>query len=156
MSKYIAILTMALGTLLAVAAEQFPDISTEELKKAILEKKVVLLDVNGTESYNEHHIPGALNFEGVKDKLASKLPSDKKALVVAYCGNEHCPAYRTGAQAAQKLGYTNVKHYAMGIQGWLKTGEPVENGKKTTSTDSVSCDKTTGCCSGEKALAASN
>jgi len=109
-----------------VAADKFADISTSELKKAIAEKKVTLIDVNGSESWEKHHIPGALNFEAVEKKLADKLPADKNALVVAYCGNEQCPAYRAGAQAAKKLGYTNVKHYAHGIQGWLKLGEPTE------------------------------
>ena len=130
MKKYIFALTLALGTFIAVAAaDKFADISTTSLKKAIAAKQVVLLDVNGTESWKEHHIPGALDFEAVGDKLAGKLPADKKTLIVAYCGNEQCPAYRAGALAAQKLGYTNVKHYAKGIQGWLKTGEPVEKAK---------------------------
>ena len=128
--KYIVALTLALGTYLAAAAaEKFADISTADLTKAIAAKRVALLDVNGTESWKEHHIPGALDFEAVADNLAAKLPADKQTLIVAYCGNEHCPAYRRGAQAAQKLGYTHIKHYAQGIQGWLKTGEPVEKAK---------------------------
>lgn len=130
MNKYIIALTLAISTFVAVAAEKFADISTADLKKAIVEKKVVLLDVNGTESWQQHHIPGALNFETVSTKLAEKLPADKSALIVAYCGNEECPAYRAGALAAKKLGYTNIKHYAKGIQGWLKTGEPVETATK--------------------------
>jgi len=124
MRNYIIAFTLALGTALAVAADKFPDISTAELKQAISEKKVTLLDVNGTESWRKGHIPGALNFEKVEGGLAAKLPSDKHALIVAYCGNEKCPAYRAGAQAAKELGYTNVKHYAKGIQGWVKAGEP--------------------------------
>lgn len=102
------------------------DISLEDLKKAIADKKAVLLDCNGTESYKKGHIPGALNFEAVKDELAKKLPEDKGALVVAYCGSALCPAYKAGAEAAQKLGYTNVKHYADGKAGWEKAGEKFE------------------------------
>lgn len=115
-----------LSGLLAVAADQFPEITTAALKKAVTEKKAVLLDVNGSDSWQKGHIPGALDFQVVKDQLAAKLPADKTALVVAYCGNEHCPAYRAAALAAQKLGYTNVKHYTPGIQGWVKAGEPTE------------------------------
>lgn len=130
MRNYIIALALALGTFAATAAEKFADISTADLKKAIAEKKVVLLDVNGTASWEKQHIPGALNFETVEAKLSDKLPADKSALVVAYCGNEHCPAYRKGATAAQKLGYTNIKHYAKGIQGWVELGEPTEAGAK--------------------------
>jgi rhodanese-related sulfurtransferase len=95
-----------------------PRSSHDELKSAIKEKKVTLLDVNGTDTYKEGHIPGAIDFTQAKAELKSKLPADKSALVVAYCGNENCPAYAAGAKAAQELGYTNVKHYKWGIAGW--------------------------------------
>lgn len=113
---------------LVLADDAFPSISTEDLKQAIASKKVVLLDVNGTESWQEGHIPGALDFDKVEGKLAKVLPADKNALVVAYCGNERCSAYKAGAAAAKKLGYTNVKHYSKGIAGWKKSGEKTESG----------------------------
>lgn len=116
--------TLAIAALFAmnVAAEdaKFPTISTDDLKKAIEEKKVTLIDVNGTDSWKEGHIPGAIDFEGQQAKLAKMLPVDKNALIVAYCGNEACPAYKAGARAAKELGFKNVKHYAAGIQGWSK------------------------------------
>ncbi|MBM3902371.1 MAG: rhodanese-like domain-containing protein [Verrucomicrobia bacterium] len=113
---------------LALADDAFPSISTEDLKQAIAAKKVVLLDVNGTESWQEGHIPGALDFDKVEGKLAKVLPAEKGTLVVAYCGNERCSAYKAGAAAAKKLGYTNVKHYSKGIAGWKKSGEKTESG----------------------------
>ena len=113
---------------LALADDAFPSISTEDLKQAIAAKKVVLLDVNGTESWQDGHIPGALDFDKVEGKLAKVLPADKNALVVAYCGNERCSAYKAGATAAKKLGYTNVKHYSKGIAGWKKSGEKTDSG----------------------------
>jgi rhodanese-related sulfurtransferase len=128
MKKLVTLLcAFALTPLLAIGADKFPDISHDELKQAIAEKKVALIDVNGSDSYKEGHIPGAVDFESTKD-LASKLPSDKNALVVAYCGNEQCSAYQAGAAKAKALGYTNVKHYAKGIAGWKKSGEKTEKG----------------------------
>jgi rhodanese-related sulfurtransferase len=127
MKKLLATLcALALTPLLALAAEKFPDISHDELKKAISEKKVVLIDVNGSDSFKSGHIPGAVDFESKKSELASALPKDKDALVVAYCGNEQCGAYQAGAKKAKELGYTNVKHYAKGIQGWKAAGEATE------------------------------
>ena len=120
--------TLVLSSIVAFAAEKFPDISHDELKKAIEEKKVVLIDVNGSESYKSGHIPGAINFETAKSDLSSQLPKDKDALVVAYCGNEKCGAYQAGAKKAKELGYTNVKHYSKGIAGWKKAGEKTEKG----------------------------
>jgi len=126
MRKLLALVcTLALGSF-AVADDKYPDISHDELKAALAAKKVTLLDVNGTETYVKGHIPGAIDFTKTQDTIASKLPKDKGALIVAYCANENCTAYQQGAKAAKELGYTNVKHYAKGIMGWKDSGEPVE------------------------------
>lgn len=125
MKKFLSLLAaLAAVPLLALADDAFPSISTDDLKAAIAGKQVTLLDVNGSESYSEAHIPGAVNFETAATDLAKVLPADKNALVVAYCGSERCTAYKAGAEAAKKLGYTNVKHYSKGIAGWKKAGEP--------------------------------
>jgi len=103
-----------------------PDISLADLKQAIADKAVTLLDCNGSASYAEGHIPGAINFATARAALAGKLPKEKSTLVVAYCGGPKCGAYKAGAQAATKLGYTNVKHFSAGIKGWKAAGEKVE------------------------------
>lgn len=102
------------------------DISLADLKQAIEDKSVVLLDCNGTKSYTSGHIPGALDFESTKSNLAKSLPKDKSALIVAYCGGPKCMAYKAGTKAATKLGYTNVKHFSGGISGWKNSGEKFE------------------------------
>lgn len=119
----------ALVTSVFAASEKVADISHDDLKAAIAAGKVTLIDVNGSQTYNAGHIPGAINFEANADKLASLLPADKSALVVAYCGNEKCGAYKQGVAAAEKLGYTNVQHYSKGIAGWKKAGETTEKSK---------------------------
>ena len=104
-----------------------PDITLADLKQAIADKAVVLLDCNGSKSYASGHIPGAIDFEGVKAEIAKSLPMDKSTLVVAYCGGPKCRAYKSGAEAATKLGYTNVKHFSGGISGWKAAGEKAES-----------------------------
>ncbi len=103
-----------------------PDISIAVLKKAIADKTVLLIDCNGSKRYASGHIPGAIDFATASADLASKLPTDKAALVVAYCGGPMCHAYKAGVEAAETLGYTNVKHFSGGISGWKKAGEKVE------------------------------
>ncbi len=117
---------LALSVALPARAAEVPSIGHAALVKAISAKKVTVLDVNGTDSYRSGRIPGALNYEAVEGKLKSALPANKKALVVAYCGNEYCGAYKRAALAAQKLGYTNVKHYSPGIAGWKKSGAKID------------------------------
>lgn len=129
MKKLVTLLATAMVAGLVHAA-QFPEISIADVKSAISTNSAVLLDVNGTDSWLEGHVPGAIDFVANKDKLAALLPQDKNALVVAYCGNPHCTAYLKAATAAQALGYTNVKHMTAGIAGWKDAGETVEKGTK--------------------------
>ena len=106
--------------------QKVEDISIKDLKKAIEEKKVTVIDVNGTDSYKEGHVPTAIDYEANAKKLKEVLPKEKDALIVAYCGGPQCGAYKTAAKAAMALGYTNVKHLSAGISGWKSAGEKVE------------------------------
>ena len=126
--KLLTALLLSLGLAGAVFAKssKVPDISHADLEKAIASKAVTLIDANGTESFKEGRIPGAIDYATAKAKLAAMLPKDKGALIVAYCGNEYCSAYLSAAMAAVDLGYTNVKHYSRGIDGWRKSGAKVE------------------------------
>ncbi len=143
MKKFIlTLLTAALAFTGITRADEYPDISIGDLKKAIAEKKVVIIDVNGSDSWKSGHVPTAVDFQASKEKLADVLPKDKGALVVAYCGGPSCNAYQAAAKAATTLGYTNVKHLSAGISGWMKAGEKtekakVEKPKKTASTDAA-------------------
>jgi rhodanese-related sulfurtransferase len=125
MKKILPLIALLLISLNALAGS-FPDISLSDLKGAIAAKQVTLLDVNGPVSYANGHIPGAIDFTAHTANLTAVLPSDKNALIVAYCGNEHCGAYARAAEAARKLGYTNVQHFKPGIAGWKEAGEATE------------------------------
>ena len=124
--KKLLVLGAAAFIAAAVYAGQFPDITISDVKTAIADKKVTLLDANGSDSWKKGHIPGAIDFAGNKDKLSQLLPKDKNALIVAYCGGPKCQAYQAAAKAAEKLGYKNVKHLVAGISGWHEAGEKME------------------------------
>lgn len=125
MKKLFALLAATFLTLPLFAGE-FPDISITELKQAIAEKKVAVIDVNGSDSYKNGHVPSAVDYQASMSDFASKLPADKGALIVAYCGGPSCNAYTKAANAAKKLGYTNVKHLSAGISGWMQAGEKTD------------------------------
>jgi len=124
-----ALIAFSTGTARAQACapagdtKSVPDIALAELKQAVADKSVTLIDCNGSAAYAAGHIPGAINFATSKEDLAAKLPENKAALVVAYCGGPACGAYKAGAAAAAKLGYTNVKHFSGGTKGWKEAGE---------------------------------
>jgi rhodanese-related sulfurtransferase len=125
MKKLLGLLT-ALVMATVVIAGEYPDLSVKELKQKIEKKEVVVIDVNGTESWEKGHIPGAIDFESNEEKLASLLPKDKNALIVAYCGGPKCMAYKQAAKKAEALGYKNVKHLSAGISGWKEAGEKTD------------------------------
>jgi len=125
MKKFLSLLIIPLLAI-TVFAGSFPDISLPDLKSAIAAKKVTLLDVNGPVTYANGHIPGAIDYTAHTADLVTVLPADKSSLIVAYCGNERCGAYARAAEAAAKLGYTNVQHFKPGISGWKAAGEPTE------------------------------
>lgn len=127
MKKVIAALSfLTLAAFAWAASPQVTDISQGDLEAAIAGKSAAILDVNGSESYRLGHIPGAIDFLAHRQEIARLLPADKSTLIVAYCGDIHCAAYRQAANAALELGYTNVKHFAPGIKGWRESGARTE------------------------------
>ncbi|MBM3850605.1 MAG: rhodanese-like domain-containing protein [Verrucomicrobia bacterium] len=129
MKKLLA-LAASLFVTASVFAGEYPDISIKEVKTLVSSKKAVFIDVNGSESYAKGHVPGALDFDAIESDLAKSLPADKSTLIVAYCGGPRCKAYKAAAEAAEKLGYKNVKHMSAGISGWNAAGEKTEKKSK--------------------------
>ncbi|MBM4251354.1 MAG: rhodanese-like domain-containing protein [Deltaproteobacteria bacterium] len=105
----------------------FAEVSTDELDKLVSSKAVFLIDANGAKTYAKGHIPGAINFAANEDKLATVLPKDKSALIVAYCGGPLCSAWEAAAAKTKDLGYANIKHYKGGIKVWKEAGKKVDS-----------------------------
>ncbi len=138
MKKVLSILCglVAAAGIVHAAEAEFPDISIKELDKAIAEKKVAVIDVNGSNSYKAGHIPTAVDFASNKENLAKVLPEDKETLIVAYCGGPSCSAYKQAAVAAKELGYKNIKHLSAGISGWMQADMETEKGEMKEKADS--------------------
>ena len=128
MKKFFALLAAAFITA-SVYSGEFADITPADVLAAANAKSAVIIDANSPDSYKAGHVPGALSWSAIKANPATSLPADKNTLIIAYCGNPHCPAYLRAAKAAQKLGYTNIKHMAAGIDGWNEAKLPTEAGK---------------------------
>jgi rhodanese-related sulfurtransferase len=127
MKRLLAFLVTASVAVSAYAGE-FKDISINDVNKLAESKSAVIIDVNGDDSFKAGHVPSALNFAAIKDTLGTSLPKKKDALIIAYCGNPKCGAYLKAAKAAEKLGYTNIKHMSAGISGWKEAGMKTQSG----------------------------
>lgn len=104
-------------------------ISRDELRAAIDDGTVTVVDALGESNYAQLHLPGALNLvEGDVDARAAELLPDRDAAIVVYCSNPACGNSQAVANRLTALGYSNVRKYREGIQDWVAAGLPVESG----------------------------
>lgn len=114
----------------ALAAADFPAISTDEVKKFIDRKEpMVLIDARTPEEYREAHITGAINIpEKGFEQAAAQLPTDKKTLLVFYCNGVKCGKSKRVAQKVAPLGFTAILIYREGMPVWEERNLPLVTG----------------------------
>jgi rhodanese-related sulfurtransferase len=86
----------------------------------------VLVDVLDEQYYRQLHLPGAINvpLESV-DEAEVFLP-DKSVEVVVYCMSTLRGASEEAACELAAMGYTSVRDYPEGKQGWIQADLPYE------------------------------
>ncbi len=115
-------------------SEMLKAIKTEGLKALMDgEKKVVVVDVLSSEAYSKEHICGSISIPlGDVDLFAPEL-LEKDDSVVLYCAGLACTASETAGVKFEKLGFTDVKRYEEGIEGWKEAGYCLEGSGLTGS-----------------------
>jgi len=104
-------------------------ISRDELRAAIDDKSVVVVDALPAAPYGRRHLPGALNLvSDDADAKAGDLLPDRGAAVVTYSTDVHCGRGEALAERLRALGYTDVRTYHEGIEDWVGAGLAVEDG----------------------------
>tara|TARA_B100000579_G_C22787200_1_gene832560 strand:- start:940 stop:1308 length:369 start_codon:yes stop_codon:yes gene_type:complete len=102
------------------------EIPISEAKTLIDENQdVVLLDVREESEWNKSHAKNAQYLgKGVLERdLESRFP-DKNTKIIMYCGGGYRSALT--CDAAQKMGYTNVKSLQNGYKGMIASDWPME------------------------------
>ena len=101
-------------------------IARDELRAAIDDGSVVVVDALPAAPYGQRHLPGAINLaEEDLEARADSLP-DKAATVVTYSTDDDCTRGPELAERLEALGYADVRVYREGIEGWIAAGLPVE------------------------------
>lgn len=95
-------------------------VSTAHVRKLIDEKApVMLIDARPKRVADKGMVPTAVNIPDSEfDKHVGKLPADKTATLIYYCGGLECVLSDKSADKARKLGYTNVLTYPEGYPDW--------------------------------------
>lgn len=101
------------GTLLE--KEKTTEVSTEELRQALVQKSALVFDARSAKEYAISHIPGALN--GTAADIGRQVP-DKTAPIILYCNGPFCPLSKNLADQLLQAGYTNVRRYQLGMPTW--------------------------------------
>lgn len=95
-------------------------VSTAHIKKLIDDKAAfTLVDSRPKRVADKGMVPTAINIPDSEfDKHVDKLPADKAATLIFYCGGLDCVLSDKSAEKAVKLGYSNVQTYPVGHPEW--------------------------------------
>lgn len=88
-----------------------------------------LIEVLGPESFQEYHLPGAINIpissSDFDERVQAQIPSRETPIVV-YCKDSACDASPKAAKRLERLGYTHVYDYEAGKEDWRESGNSIE------------------------------
>ena len=105
------------------------DISTNELRRLIVNGTAVVLDVRPPQEFAISHIPGAQNVAPQPGRPAHLYVSDmaevgrllksaKDKSLVLYCNGPFCGKSKRLAAELVEAGYSSVRRYQLGAPGW--------------------------------------
>jgi rhodanese-related sulfurtransferase len=104
-------------------------ITRDQLRFAIEDGSVIVLDALPAAPYSRRHIPGTLNLviDDVDEQAPQLLP-EKGASIVTYSTDASCGRGEALAERLEQLGNADVRVYRPGIEDWVGAGLPVETG----------------------------
>jgi len=113
-------------TLVEDALSRVQEITVDDARARLAENPdAVLLDVREESEWTKSHAKDAQYLgKGVLERdLETRIP-DKATEIIMYCGGGYRSALT--CDAAQKMGYTNVKSLANGYRGLMAADWPME------------------------------
>jgi rhodanese-related sulfurtransferase len=115
------------------ANQRTAEVSTEELRRILVDKSALVLDARPHMEYAMSHIPGALNVAPKPGVLMSMYVSDvveiqrlvggdKTKPLVLYCNGPFCGKSKRLSAELLAAGFTDVRRYQLGIPVWRALG----------------------------------
>jgi rhodanese-related sulfurtransferase len=106
--------------------QRAPELSTEEFKGFLSRKSGIVLDARPRQEFASAHIPGSISIDeqGLL-RLVQTYP-DRSTDIVVYSNGPFCEWAKRRAEELEKLGYTRVARYQLGLSVWRAFGNAAE------------------------------
>jgi len=88
-----------------------------------------VINVLDHDQYESKHIPGSINIPLEAADFVSRVGSavaNKDKPVVVYCASSDCHASEEAAAQLEEAGFTDVRDYRPGVEGWEQQGFELE------------------------------
>ena len=113
---------------LAEPNQKTQEVSTQEVRRILVDGSAILIDSRTRAEYAAGHIPGARNVAGspadAVAAIAQLAGGDRSKALVLYCNGPFCQASRRLSEQLVAAGFTNVRRYQLGIPIWRALGGP--------------------------------
>lgn len=113
---------------LGEADQQTPEVSTEQLRRILVDRSAIVIDTRPRDQFEAGHVPGARDLDvppaaqvAVIEEL---VDGDRNVSLVLYCNGPHCKASRRLAEQLKRAGFSNVQRYQLGMAVWRALGGP--------------------------------
>lgn len=95
--------------------------------KALHDRDALFVDVRTKGSFDEGHIPGAVNIfsNNFNDNTLAKV-AKKDQEIVFYCYGIYCNFSTKASHQARSWGYQKVYYFMKGFPAWWDAGYPIE------------------------------
>lgn len=104
-----------------------PPVTLDELREAIADPVVVVIDAQGDGGFDRAHIAGALDFD-IEDAAgqAASIALDHDTPIVLYCTDQRCLGSEFVGTQLVEAGYTDVRRFPGGVAEWADADLPVD------------------------------
>lgn len=105
-------------------------IDAAEVKRMMVrEPHPTLINTLSEESFEQTHIPGAINIPQEHDDFVQRVEQTaggRDQPVIVYCASQDCDSSTEGAQKLENAGFAQVYDFEAGAKGWQEAGEELE------------------------------
>jgi rhodanese-related sulfurtransferase len=115
---------------LAEPNQKTEEVSTEQVRRTLIDGSALIVDTRSHAEYAAGHIPSARVLNGPASAHVAAIEKlvngDKTKALVLYCNGPYCGASRRLGDQLVTAGFSNVRRYQLGIPIWRALGGPTE------------------------------